>query len=33
MKHNEINQLILDRELFSGQEEGTYFNQELYNFF
>jgi hypothetical protein len=33
MTHNEINQLILDRELFSGQEEGTYFNQELYNFF
>jgi hypothetical protein len=33
MKHDEINQGILNRELFSGQEEGTYFNQELYNFF
>ena len=33
MKHNVINQSILNRELFSGQEEGTYFNQELYNFF
>jgi hypothetical protein len=33
MSHSEINKAILNRELFSGQEEGTYFNQELYNFF
>jgi len=33
MTHEEINKAILNRELFSGQEEGTYFNQELYNYF
>lgn len=33
MTHKEINEAILNRELFSGQEEGTYFNQELYNYF
>jgi hypothetical protein len=30
MTHNEINQAIIDRELFSGDEEGTYYH--LYNF-
>lgn len=33
MTNEEINKAILNRELFSGQEEGTYFNQELYNYF
>ena len=33
MSHNDINKAILNKELFSGQEEGTYFNQELYNYF
>jgi len=33
MTREEINKAILSRELFSGQEEGTYFNQELYNYF
>ena len=33
MKREDINKAILNRELFSGQEEGTYFNQELYNYF
>ena len=33
MTYEEINKAILNRELFSGIEEGTYFNQELYNYF
>jgi len=33
MLHDDINRAILDRNLFPGQEEGTYFNQELYNYF
>ena len=30
MTHNEINQTIFDRELFTGDEESTYYN--LYDF-
>jgi hypothetical protein len=33
MTREEINSAILNRELFSGIEEGTYFNQDLYNYF